>query len=204
MWYWSSMVPEMTSFCVKGFGTIWTRGTACVCAQHPRIGTFQGFLLKKETVVLSELVDFGPCFSAKTVKACAVIGLQIMAEENALRSDRDSSPDLGEMWKCDCPIWSDDGLEEERGEDTSSVEYYDHNVDNLAIEVVVGQNWWSKVNSLFLEDWVGGWAGGIELPLVNGPFVLRNEGCRQGKLRVSGFSSFLVFGEPKKLSGGSV
>ena len=26
-----------------------------------------------------------------------------MAEENALGSDRDSSPDLGEMWKCGCP-----------------------------------------------------------------------------------------------------
>ena len=59
------------------------------------------------------------------------------------------------MWKYGCPtrpVWSDDGLEEERGEDASSVECYEHNVDNFAIEVV-GQNWSSEVISLFLEDW---------------------------------------------------
>ena len=36
------------------------------------------------------------------------------------------------MWKYGCPrspVWSDDGLEEERGENTSSVEYYEHTVD---------------------------------------------------------------------------
>ena len=37
-------------------------------------------------------------------------------------------------------------------EDASSSEYYEHNGDNLAIEVV-GQNWSSEVISLFLEDW---------------------------------------------------
>ena len=45
------------------------------------------FLLKKKPMVLSELVEFGPCFSADTVKACALIGLHMMAEESALRSD---------------------------------------------------------------------------------------------------------------------
>ena len=45
------------------------------------------------------MVEFGPSFSADTVKACALIGLHMMAEENALRSDRDSSLDLGEMWE---------------------------------------------------------------------------------------------------------
>ena len=72
-----------------------------------------------------------------------------------LPSDRDSSPDLGEMWKYGCPkgpVWSGDGFEGDRSEDTSSVEYYEHTVDNLAIEVV-GQNWSSEVISLFLEDW---------------------------------------------------
>ena len=37
-------------------------------------------------------------------------------------------------------------------EDASSLECYEHNVGNLAIEVV-GQNWSSGVISLFLEDW---------------------------------------------------
>ena len=57
------------------------------------------------------------------------------------------------MWKYGCPksqVWSDDGLEEDRSEDASSVEYFEHNVDNFAIEVV-GQNWSSEVISLFLE-----------------------------------------------------
>ena len=65
------------------------------------------------------------------------------------------------------------------------MEYCEHNVDNLAIEVV-GWTWSSEV---------GGRAdGGIKLPLVNGPFVPRNEGCVQGNPRISGFSSLLVFG----------
>ena len=37
------------------------------------------FLLKNEPMVLSELVEFGPCVSAETVKACALIGLHMMA-----------------------------------------------------------------------------------------------------------------------------
>ena len=49
------------------------------------------FIVKKEPNVPSELVEFGPCVSAKTLKACALIGLHTVAEENALRSDRDSS-----------------------------------------------------------------------------------------------------------------
>ena len=76
-------------------------------------------------MVLSEFVEFGPCIPAETVKACALIGLHMMTEENALRSDRDSSPYPREMWKYGCPkspVWSDDGLKEERGEDASYVE----------------------------------------------------------------------------------
>ena len=44
----------------------------------------------------------------------------------------------------------------------------------------------------------------LSCPFVNGPFVPRNEGCVQGELRVSGFSSLLVFGVPKKFCGGAV
>ena len=58
---------------------------------------------KKEPLVLSGSVEFGPSIPAETVKACALIGLHMMAEENALRSDKDSSRDLGEMWKYGCP-----------------------------------------------------------------------------------------------------
>ena len=57
-----------------------------------------------------------------------------------------------EVWLSKKSGWSDDGLGEERSGDASFVEYYEHNVDNLAIEVV-GQHWTSEVVSLFLEDW---------------------------------------------------
>ena len=43
------------------------------------------FLQKKEPMVLSELIEFGPCISAETLKACALICLHMMVEENAQR-----------------------------------------------------------------------------------------------------------------------
>ena len=112
------------------------------------------FFLKKEPMVLSELVELMPCISAETVKACALIGLHMMAEENALRSNTDFSPE-GDMWRFDCPkspVWSSNGVEWAGSEDASSLEYDEHNVGNLAVEVV-GQNWSSEVISLFVEDW---------------------------------------------------
>ena len=57
------------------------------------------FLLKKEPLVLSELVELGPSISAETVKPCALIGLHVMAEENAPLVGQGFFPDLGEMWK---------------------------------------------------------------------------------------------------------
>ena len=53
-------------------------------------------------MVFSELVEFGPCLSAETVKTCVLLDLHMMAEENALRSDRDSSPYQGDMWEYGC------------------------------------------------------------------------------------------------------
>ena len=103
------------------------------------------FLLKKEPMVFGESILFGPCISAEIVKACALIGLHMMAVENAFR----------DMWRCGCPkspVWSSNGFEWAGCEDISSLECYEHNVGNLAVEVV-GQNWSSEVISLFLEDW---------------------------------------------------
>ena len=55
------------------------------------------------------------------------------------------------------------------------LECYEHNVGNLAIEVV-GQNWSGEVISLFLEDWeVGRVAPSCHF--VCGLFLPRNEGC---------------------------
>ena len=82
------------------------------------------------------------------------------------------------MWKYGCtksPVWCDDGLEEERGEDTSSVENYEHNVDNLAIEVVE-QKWTSEVISLFMEDSDVGRVA-LSCHLSMDLDVPRNQGC---------------------------
>ena len=43
--------------------------------------------LKKEPMVLSELVRFGPSIPVETVKACALIGLHKMIEEKSGRSE---------------------------------------------------------------------------------------------------------------------
>ena len=48
--------------------------------------------------------------------------------------------------------WSSNGVEWAGSEDASSLEYSEHNVRNLAIEVV-GQHWTSEVISLLLEEW---------------------------------------------------
>ena len=74
--------------CLALFGSLGQRAFA---HSHPRIGMSQRsvdrtvssscFLLKKDPMVLSELVEFGPRISAETVKACALIGVRTMAEE---------------------------------------------------------------------------------------------------------------------------
>ena len=85
----------------------------------------------------------------------ASLGLHMTAEENALRSNSDSSHDSGNMWRYGCPkslVWGSNGVEWAGSEDASSLEYDEHNVGHLAVEVV-GQKWSSEVISLFLEDW---------------------------------------------------
>ena len=56
-----------------------------------------------------------------------------------------------EVWLPKKPcVWSSN--EWTGSEDAPSLEYYEHNVDNLALEVV-GQDWSSEVISLLVEDW---------------------------------------------------
>ena len=88
------------------------------------------------------------------MKGGAWIGLHMTAEENALRSDSDSSPDLGDMWEYDNPKILC-GAATNRREVRMLLRWsitYEHNVGNLADEVV-GQNWSSEVISFFLQDW---------------------------------------------------
>ena len=77
-------------------------------------------------MVLSELVEFEPWFSAEIVKACALIGLHMMSEENSKKYG------LGRPWP--------------------RRRFCEHTVDDLAIEVV-GQHWTNEAISLSTEDW---------------------------------------------------
>ena len=141
-------------------------------------------LLKKEPMVLSELVEFGPCISAVTVKTCALIGLHMTVEENALRSDSDSSTDLGDLWRCGCPKVRFGVSTALKGKEVR----------------VLGQDWSSEVVSLFPRG-LGARTGGIELPHGNGPSMSRNEGCVLGELKVAGLTFFTVFTVPEQLLG---
>ena len=61
------------------------------------------FFLKTEPTVLTELVEFGPCISAETVKVRALIGLHMMAEEEGPSVGQGFFPDMGDTWRYGCP-----------------------------------------------------------------------------------------------------
>ena len=131
-------------------------------------GELFSFLLEKGRTVLSELIEFGPCISAEPAKACALIGLHMMAEENALRSDSDSSLDFGTCGGTTAQkntVWGSNVVDLAGSEGTPSLEYHEHNVGNLAVEVV-WQTWSSEVITLYLRDWeVGRVASSCHLPM---------------------------------------
>ena len=52
-----------------------------------RVVSSSFFLLKKEPMVLRELVRFGPSIPVEAAKACALVGLHMVAEEDCWRSD---------------------------------------------------------------------------------------------------------------------
>ena len=61
------------------------------------------FLIKKEPVALTKVVPFKPFVSAETPKACALIGLHLLAAEEEAGSGGSRSADFGDMWRCGCP-----------------------------------------------------------------------------------------------------
>ena len=87
--------------------------------------------------------------SAEPVKACALIGLHLLAEGEA--GSGGQSPDLGDMWRQGCPkslewisSWS-------ASETSLGCAVYEHNSECRAIEVI-GKDW-SSVVALFFEHW---------------------------------------------------
>ena len=70
------------------------------------------FLMKKEPFVPTKAVEFRPCIAAETLKACALIGLHVIAEEATSLSLSGLSPELGGMCRCGGPrdaffVWLD-------------------------------------------------------------------------------------------------
>ena len=142
-----------THRCGKVFGPIWD--SVCLRTAFTRWNVPEKYGLhgelfffltkKKEPMVLSELIDFRPCISADTVKACASIGLHMTADENAfgwtvtlllIQATRGSMV----AQKVVCAATALNGQEVRV--------LLLHNVGNLALEVV-GQNGSSEVISLF-------------------------------------------------------
>ena len=110
----SGMAPEFwANLFGKRFGPIWTPGIVCVHAQLPRIGTSQESMgrtassfsssQKKDQVVASNEVLPNPCASTETLKACALIGLHLLAADYEVGSSGSQSLDLGELWTYGCP-----------------------------------------------------------------------------------------------------
>ena len=83
----------------KAFCLAWTRGTG----KYEPHGELFFFLVKKEPVVASDDVSSNPFVSPETLKACALVGLHLVAEGEA-GSRGSQSPVLEDMWRHGCPI----------------------------------------------------------------------------------------------------
>ena len=96
--------------------------------------------------------DFAnPFVSAETLKACALIGLHLLAVGGDAGSSGSQSPDLGDTWKYGCSKSRDwDGNVESwtESEGPSSSEQCEHNVESLALNVME-QDWVNR----FLSSW---------------------------------------------------
>ena len=114
-----------------------------VSGRYGPCGELFFFLLKKEPLVLSELVRFLPSIPIEAVKACALIGLHMVIEENSGRSDSGSS--------------------------VSSSSSDENNVGNDAL-FVIGPHGSGDTIALFLQDWEVA-KGSFELPKSPGHVV---------------------------------
>ena len=111
--------------------------------------------IMKEPFALTKTVDFGSCVPVETLRACALIGLHMMAAGGASLSN---SAFLviyeicGDMVAEKSPDWNSDVDDWTESEGLSSFEERGHNVESLARELI-GQNGSGEMVSLYLEDW---------------------------------------------------
>ena len=97
------------------------------------------FLIRKEPVAFTKAVPFEPLVSAETLKACALVGLHLVAADEA-GSSGCQYPDPGDLWRYGgpkSPDWDSDVESWTEGEGTSSSEQCEHNVESLALNVMV-------------------------------------------------------------------
>ena len=115
--------------------------------KSPNLGT----LAKKDPVVASDDVSSNPFVSAETLKACALIGLHLLAAGDEAGSSGSQSPDLGDLRRQGCPksphregdveSWTE-------SEGTSSSDQCEHNVESLTLNAT-GQDQSGGMISLF-------------------------------------------------------
>ena len=96
--YWEGVWPSLHPWDVAELRT--TVSAWNVPGKYGPHGELFFFLVKKEPVVASDDEASNPFVSAETLKACALIGLQLLAAEDEAGSSRSQSLDLGDMWRC--------------------------------------------------------------------------------------------------------
>ena len=175
-------------------GTCGTKATADCCSVIVRLRTsssywnVQGeygpyselffFIVKKELVALTNVVPFKPVVPAETLKACALIGLHLLAAEGNSGSSSSCgvfSPELGGIPVLSgpmYPLWKDDV--------PFACEVFEHNSECPAVAGLATRG------GDALSRGLGAWANSFELPHGHGPSLPRNEGCILGQLRVAG------------------
>ena len=119
---------------------------------------------------------FEPFVLAKTLKACALVGLHLMAAESESGSSGSKSPHSGDKWRYGCPEspdWDSDG-EWSESEGLSSSDFLEHKVESLALHVS-----WQKLvrrRHVPLPGGLGTCEGSFELPRSPGYVVPGNAG----------------------------
>ena len=155
MWegpHWEGVWPFLDPWDVVGLhrtASVWK-----VPGKYGPHGELFLLLIKEELYVLTKVVEFRPCVTAKTLEACALIGLHMITEEATSSSSSGLSPELGGMWSFGGPrnsFWKGDEGGWTESDCTSSCEAHEHNVESVALEVI-GQDLSSEGVSFCTED----------------------------------------------------
>ena len=125
---WEGVWPHLDPWDVVGLRT--TSGVWNVPRKYGPHGELFFFLIKKEPFALTkDSGRFNPSVPAETHKACALIGLHLLAAGGVSGSSGSQSPDLGVVWRYGCPKspdWDSDGESWSESEGTSSSELCEH------------------------------------------------------------------------------